>query len=99
MWSLFLNGVLGLVMLITMCFCIGDLESVLVTPTAYPFIQIFYNATNSLVATNVMTSIVIVLTIGCGINNVAGASRQMFAFARDGGLPFSEYLARVSRSP
>lgn len=95
--SIVLNGILGFIMLITLCFCIGDLSTVLVTPTGYPFIQILYNTTNSLVATNFMTSIVIVLTVACCINNVAGASRQMFAFARDGGLPFSKYLAYVSR--
>ena len=43
-----------------------------------------------------MTAILITLTTcGC-ITNVATASRQMFAFARDGGLPFSTFLSHVS---
>ncbi|KAL8810818.1 MAG: hypothetical protein Q9200_002286 [Gallowayella weberi] len=37
------NGILGFVMLITFCFCIGNLEEVLQTPTGYPFIQVRCN--------------------------------------------------------
>ena len=32
----------------------------------------------------------------CGLATVTSASRMMYAFARDGGLPFSETLRRVS---
>jgi len=32
---------------------------------------------------------------GCGLSAVTSASRMMFAFARDGGLPFSSRLRRV----
>lgn len=35
------NGTLGFVMLVTLCFCIDNLEEVLGTPTGYPFIQVF----------------------------------------------------------
>lgn len=34
------NGTFGFVMLVTLCFCIGNLEEVLGTPTGYPFIQV-----------------------------------------------------------
>ncbi|KAL8849400.1 MAG: hypothetical protein Q9221_005638 [Calogaya cf. arnoldii] len=34
------NGTFGFVMLVTLCFCIGNLEEVLATPTGYPFIQV-----------------------------------------------------------
>jgi amino acid transporter len=33
----------------------------------------------------------------CGLATVTSVSRMMFAFSRDGGLPFSKNLARVSR--
>lgn len=95
MASLFLNGALGFVMLVTYLFCVGDLNEVLKTETGYPFIQVFYNATGSKGGASAMTSILIVLTIcGC-ISNVATASRQLFAFARDGGMPFSSFLSHV----
>lgn len=96
MASLFLNGALGFIMLVTYCFCLGNVEEILGTPTGYPFIQVFYNVTNSHGGASAMTAILISLTVcGC-ISNVATASRQLFAFARDGGLPFSPFLAHVN---
>ena len=90
------NGALGLVMLITFCFCIGDIDSVLSTPTGYPFIQVFYNATLSTAGATAMTSVMIVLATFGGMMNMATASRQLFAFARDQGVPFSDFFSRVS---
>ena len=99
MASLFLNGALGFVMLVTYLFCIGNVGDVIQSETHYPYIQVFYNVTRSHGGASTMASILIVLTIcGC-ISNVATASRQLFAFARDGGMPFSPFLAYVSVTP
>ncbi|RMX75054.1 hypothetical protein D0869_11981 [Hortaea werneckii] len=65
------------------------------TPTGYPFIQIFYNTTGSLAATNAMTAFIIILSASSCITIMAGSSRQLFAFARDNGLPFSKWVAHV----
>lgn len=35
-----INGAMGFIMLITLCFCVGNLEDVLDTATGYPFIQV-----------------------------------------------------------
>ncbi|WP_414693186.1 amino acid permease, partial [Parvibaculum sp.] len=35
-------------------------------------------------------------TMWCGLATVTSASRMIFAFSRDGGLPFSKLLAKVS---
>ncbi|KAL9018165.1 MAG: hypothetical protein Q9185_004527 [Variospora sp. 1 TL-2023] len=56
MCSVYLNGAMGFIMAITLCFCLGDLAAIVDTPTGYPFIQVFYNATQSYVATNIMVS-------------------------------------------
>ena len=99
MWTAILNGTLGFIMLITFCFCLGNVDEILSNPDVMPFVQVFFNATNSRAGTSIMTTILIILTTcGC-ISNVATASRQMFAFARDNGLPFSKYLAYVSPKP
>ena len=96
MWTVVINGSLGFVMLVTFCFCLGDVEVILSNPNVMPFVQTFLIATKSHAGTSVMTTILIILTTcGC-ITNVATASRQMFAFARDQGLPFSNFLAHVS---
>ncbi|KAK2877814.1 hypothetical protein FQN49_001171 [Arthroderma sp. PD_2] len=89
------NGSLGIIMVITFCYTIGDLESVLATPTGYPFIQVFYNATMSKAGATAMTAIMTSLSIFCGMTNMATASRQLFAFARDKGVPFSRHFQKV----
>lgn len=93
------NGGLMFVMCITICYTVGDLGELLKTPTGYPFIQLFYNSTGSLAATNAMTAIVIILGIFACVTVMAGSSRQLFAFARDNGIPFHRWVARVSLWP
>jgi amino acid transporter len=90
------NGVLGFLMVITVCFTLGDVDSVLATKTGFPFIQVFYNTTQNFGATNVMTAIVIIVLVSAVISEVATASRQLWSFARDGGVPFSSYVVIVS---
>lgn len=87
---------MGLIMVITICFTLGDTDSILNTKTGYPFIQVFFNATNSYVATNVMTAIIIIVFTSAVISEIATSSRQLWSFARDGGFPFSSFVARVS---
>jgi amino acid transporter len=53
----------------------------------------FHNATNSLAATDVMTAIMIVNLTASSIAVLATASRQLWAFARNKGVPFSRWLA------
>ncbi|KAL9594593.1 MAG: hypothetical protein Q9219_006953 [cf. Caloplaca sp. 3 TL-2023] len=96
MWSVYLNGAMGFIMAVTMCYCLGDLSVIVDTPTGYPFIQVFYNATNSYAAANVMTAIMIVTLTACCISEVATSSRQLWSFARDKGIPFSNWFAYVS---
>ncbi|KAK1823102.1 hypothetical protein LTR12_002405 [Friedmanniomyces endolithicus] len=84
----------GLVMVITFCFCFttDDLSSA----TGFAFMEIYRTATGSNGATLALTAILIILTFFSATNFVASASRQLYAFARDGGLPFSAQIAKVS---
>ncbi|EUC36330.1 hypothetical protein COCVIDRAFT_38996 [Bipolaris victoriae FI3] len=89
------NSILGFLMLITFCFCLGDVSTVLSTPTGQPHIQVLYNATKSIPGATVLASITTIMAVfGC-VNNVATCSRQLFAFARDNGVPFSAFFSRV----
>ena len=47
MWSYVLNGFMVLLMLITYCFCLTNLEEAFDSPTGYPFIAVFTNTTGS----------------------------------------------------
>jgi choline transport protein len=97
MWSVGVNAILAFLMGVTLIFNLGNINSILATTTRQPFIQVFYNATQSYTAVNVMTAIVIILLSACCISEVATASRQIWSFARDGGLPGSAWLSKVIR--
>lgn len=95
-WATFFNGLLGLVMLITLCFCLGNVDDVLNSPTEVPIIQVLYNSTGSMAGTIMLTIVLILLSLVGTITCVAASSRQMWAFARDKGFPFSDFIAFVS---
>ncbi|PYH65073.1 GABA permease [Aspergillus vadensis CBS 113365] len=91
-----LNGVLAFVVMVTLCFTLGDVNEVLDSATGYPFIQVFFNATKSYAATNAMTAIVTMSLIASVITEVATASRQLWSFARDGGVPLARFFGHVN---
>lgn len=96
MFTVVLNGVLGLVMIITYVFVIQNVEEQVVMSTApYPFIDIFVIATNSVAGGIGMTVPIVVMTLSMCINATAAASRQAWAFARDDGLPFPHWFTKV----
>lgn len=97
--TIMLNGIMGLAILIAVLFCLGDITAALETPTGFPFIEIFVQATNSNAAATGMTCVVLILLIAAAIGIMATASRLLWSFARDNGVPFSRYISRVSCSP
>ena len=90
-----LNGVLGFAALMAILFCAGDIERDLETTTGFPFIEIFYQATNSPGGATAMTCVILALVFFATIGLIATASRMTWAFARDKGLPGSYWLAKV----
>ena len=99
MWSITINGAIGWVMMITFCFTLGDATTILETPTGYPFIQAFMNATGSRVGTSIMVAIMIINITSSVISTFASASRQLWSFARDRGVPGHTWVGYVSTQP
>ncbi|RAO67298.1 uncharacterized protein BHQ10_003310 [Talaromyces amestolkiae] len=93
--SMILNGIVGFAMMLTLLFCLGDVDSVLESETGFPFIQIFYNSVQSVAGATVMSAIVLILTWACATGIITSASRMTWAFARDRGTPFSRILSKV----
>ncbi|PNS17723.1 Choline transport protein [Sphaceloma murrayae] len=89
------NYALGFLMTVTLMMNLGDVSAALASPTGQPYVYVLQQATRSYTATWVLTSIVAILLVSCAINQVTTSSRQLFAFARDGGLPFSSFLGHV----
>ena len=94
MWSFFLNGIVGFIVLVTFLFAIPDLDAALSTPTGYVVIYVFQQASYKGAIPLLVIIFCVVLT-GC-IDANASTSRQTFAFARDGGLPGGRWLSKVS---
>jgi len=89
------NGAFGWIMVITYCFCIGNLEEVISSPTGQPFMQVFYNSTQSVSSATAMASILVVMIAFSNLTMVSTSSRQLFAFARDHAVPFSPWFSEV----
>ncbi|KKY21609.1 putative amino acid permease [Phaeomoniella chlamydospora] len=95
-WSFLLNIPFTFIILLMICFCIGNITDALSSVTGFPFIYIFQNATQSASGTTALTVLVLILIIMITISALASTSRQTFAFARDGGLPFPQWVGAVS---
>lgn len=99
MLSVLINGSLGFGMLLAMLFCLGDIEAALGSPTGYPFMAIFLQATGSVPGTAVMSSIVTTMGITTSVGMLASASRQFWSFARDRGIPGWRIWSQVCAVP
>lgn len=95
-WSVVMNVAMTTALCGVYVTSITDLDRVVNTPIGAPFIQVLYDATGSKAGTSVMAAIVTIEMISAAISEGACASRQMWSFARDNGLPGSSWLAQVS---
>ena len=91
-FSVVVSAVAGWALLLLVTLAIPDLEAAVAAPN--PFIFILTTSAGTL------GTALVWLCMGamwfCGLASVTSNSRMLFAFARDGGLPFSSTLARVS---
>ncbi|KAL8699456.1 MAG: hypothetical protein Q9224_001398 [Gallowayella concinna] len=93
--TMLLNGSTGFAMILAVLFCLGDVDAVINTPTGFPFIQVFSDGTRSKAGATVMASLVVGLLWCAVIGFLATASRMMWSFARDRGVPFHQYISKV----
>ena len=75
-------------------FCITNLEDYL-NGSEFPIIDIIHDATGSRAATCVLGGLLILLLFFSTVTTVASASRQVWAFSRDRGFPFSSWICHV----
>ena len=95
--SVLINGALGFGMLIAMVFCLGDIDKISSTPpTQFPFMAVFAQAAGSSSGGAGMVTVILFMYICATTTTLASSSRMTWSFARDHGLPFSNYLSRVS---
>lgn len=98
MWSYFLNGALGLVFLVSYLFSIVDVPGAIndaSNGSGYPYMFVFTNAF-SMPAFNTLSAIVVILIYAGTLSYNLSTSRQTWAFARDHGLPWGDWIAKVN---
>ncbi|KAF4440937.1 hypothetical protein F53441_12156 [Fusarium austroafricanum] len=95
--SVGINGLMGLVYAIIFLFSTGPLQKLLQTPTGFPFMQIFLDATKSKAGASVMSMIITCTAIAATVAGVTSTSRTLWAFARDKSTPFDAYLSKVDK--
>lgn len=84
----------GVVFLVALLFVAGDIQQV-IKSGAGPLLQILLNATKSTAGAICLLMFPLVCLAFATISVMTTSSRMIFAFARDGGLPASKFLARV----
>ncbi|KAM3069686.1 hypothetical protein ACMFMG_010404 [Clarireedia jacksonii] len=94
--SVGINGLLGFGMVLAILFSMGNVEEVLASPTGFPFIQVFHDATGSNAGATAMSSIIVAAMLFATIASLTTASRMAWAFAREKGLPGYTVLVQVS---
>ncbi|KAJ7145402.1 amino acid/polyamine transporter I [Mycena crocata] len=92
-----LSGVLGWAINVSLVFCMGtDVEAILSSPIGQPMATILFNSFGKK-GTLVVWSFLIIVQFMIGTTILTASSRENFAFARDGGLPFSSVIYRINR--
>ena len=96
-YSVIINGLAGFAYIVTILYCITDLDAVFLSPTGFPIIAVFQQAVNNnnRAVTAMMCAIILVFCMalmGC----VTSISRLVWAFARDNGMPFSGFLSHIT---
>jgi amino acid transporter len=97
--SVAVSGVVGWVMLLMVTLAIPNLAATAAADN--PFLQVIAAGIGGALGRALVWMVIGAMWF-CGLSSITSNSRMLFAFARDGGLPGSRWLSRVSprfRSP
>ncbi|KAK5719722.1 hypothetical protein LTR17_015173 [Elasticomyces elasticus] len=81
---------------LTVAYHITDLEAAVNDSTTYPAIWVLRQAMSVPLITVILV-IILVLNVASNIVYLAAVTRDLFAFARDNGLPFSKWISEVNQ--
>ncbi|KNG88878.1 GABA permease [Aspergillus nomiae NRRL 13137] len=96
-WSAGCACVLGFLVLSIIAACMNpDVSATLNSVYGQPMAQVYFDALGKRGALGFM-GVLIVIQFLIGLSLIVAASRQVWAFSRDGALPFSGYFRHVSK--
>jgi amino acid transporter len=84
----------GFIFLVCLLFVAGDIDQV-TSSAAGPLLQILFNATQSHAGAICLLMFPLICLLFATTSIMTTSSRMTYAFARDGGLPYSKVFARV----
>ena len=79
---------------ITLCFAMPDLDAALADPSLYAAVYVLRHSMNTAWLTVVLVMIICLL-ICSNVSYLTAVTRDLWAFSRDGGFPFSGWIAHV----
>lgn len=90
-------AIVGFVFLVSVNFCVQDFQAQIVDTTISPAMTKVFLDGVGYKWTVVFTTIVMGAMFFSGSALTLGSSRMVYAFARDGAMPFSKYLATINK--
>lgn len=95
-WSLAINGTMGLIFVFTFAFSVPSVNEALHDPSGYAFMWVFRTALrDGSLAGNILTTAVVFVLMSGNLAYTAVSARQIWSFARDEGLPWSAWLGKT----
>lgn len=91
-----INFFMNLLTVLTLCYHIPNVADALEEPTSYPAIWVLRQSMSDGWLTALL-GIQIIFLLFSNFSYLAAVSRDLFAFARDNGLPYSEWISRVDK--
>ncbi|KAJ3496157.1 hypothetical protein NLG97_g2863 [Lecanicillium saksenae] len=88
------NYVTIFIALVTIAYHMPDIDLAIADATGYPVIYVLRESM-SLAWLNVVLIVILLLLIFGNLSYLASVTRDLFAFARDQGLPFSQWIGKV----
>lgn len=84
-------------MIVAYLFCLGNLDDVIKESATlgYAYLYVFLKSTGSPAGAATMAMIMWILGVCCLVGLMAATSRQLWSFARDNAVPFSDQVTKV----
>ncbi|KAJ5462230.1 hypothetical protein N7530_010435 [Penicillium desertorum] len=93
-WGYFGNGILALIIIVGFLLALPSVPDALNDSTGFPFLYVFRQFLSTS-GVNGLTAIILIPVIFSNVLFNASTARQTYAFARDRGLPFADWISRV----
>ncbi|KAJ5707298.1 amino acid transporter [Penicillium malachiteum] len=97
LFAIVINGILGFAMMIAFLFTAGDLSAIVKSQATYPFMQIIQNSTGSQGASIVLSTLMAVMSVCCGLGGISSGSRMLWAFSRERAIPGWQWVYQLDK--